>query len=461
MRRVLLTIALLATAATAPAQEQEPIRVWLTADSYAYLDHDSVSYVEFCSAIQRSDIQFEEIEGGFVGKTYLYFEVMDESGTVVDSSGKYLPIAVKFLEEAYRENVRIFDCSGSALPPQRYQVKLTVVDINTKRTGEATCDVEVRDYETDKLELSDIELAYRVEAVEDSSYSPLVKAGRKVIPNPNGYFSSDDSVLFFYAELYNLRTGEGDDEEFEIEIRMQDRYGYELKEFPTLRRRKPGKTAVITESVSLAGLPGGLYILQVQAKDLATGAKTVARERVSIVYSFEQLSPSMSAPDAWTEEDAELMAKVIKYISSKTEKDTYESLDLEGKKNFLARFWEDRNPNPGGRVNNYKNEIFRRFLYANYHFSTSLIDRNDGWRTDRGRIYVKYGEPDEIERHPSSMGTKPYQKWYYDRLAGQSGGDFLVFVDEDGYGDYRLVHATLRGEISNPDWEERLGTLDH
>ena len=54
------------------------------------------------------------------------------------------------------------------------------------------------------------------------------------------------------------------------------------------------------------------------------------------------------------------------------------------------------------------------------------------------------------------MGSKPYEVWHYDRLPDQKGNDRCLFVDEDGYGNYRLVHSTLRGEVSNPDWEARL-----
>lgn len=455
---VLLTaVFLMLLAGVAGAQDEKPIRVWLDATSYADIGVDSVSYVEYCYSFQRADIQFEEAEGGYVGRPYFYLEVRDEDGDMVDSLGKSLPIGVQFLEDAYNENLRLFDCMGSTLRPGKYQLKLTVIDLNTKRTGFATRGLEVKDYNSDKLQLSDLELALRIEAAQnDSIYSSLKKAGRKVIPNPSGYFSNEDSVLCFYAEVYNLTTDPSKNDEFEIEVRMKDRYGYELKEFPVKKHKKPGSTAVISEAVSLDGLPGGDYILQVEVKDLGSGRTATSRERVSLVYTFDQLSPTMSSADSFTEDDAVMMGNVIHYISSKDEKDTYKSLDLTGKKAFLTRFWEDRNPNPGSPVNTYKNEIFRRYLYANYYFSSTLVSRSDGWKTDRGRVYITYGEPDEIERHPSSMGEKPYQRWTYDRLPGQSGGDYFVFVDEDGYGNLRLVHSTLRGEISNPDWEERL-----
>ncbi len=84
----------------------------------------------------------------------------------------------------------------------------------------------------------------------------------------------------------------------------------------------------------------------------------------------------------------------------------YRDLDLEGKKAFLAQFWDRKNPKPGSPVNEFKNEIFRRFAYANQYYSTTLVSKDDGWKTDRGRIYITYGNPDNIERHPIFDGAE-------------------------------------------------------
>jgi GWxTD domain-containing protein len=458
MKQIAIVVLLLATCVPLWGQgTQTPIRVWVDAASYAYLQDDSSSYVEIYTSLHRADIQFEEVEGGFVGKTLLVAEISDRDGNVVDSVVKSLFIPVYYLEDAYKDDVRIFDCMGTLLAPGNYNLKLTVIDANTKREGFATSGLKVREFPRDKLAVSDIELAYRIEPVEsDSIFSSLVKADRRVVPNPNQYYSNEDSLIYFYLEVYNLAPPTSPDEEFIIEIDVRDQFGHELKDLPEFGRHKPGTSAVVSEAISLTGLPGGNYLLQVKVKDPGGNAKTETAKGFAIVYAFDQLSPTMEQADEFTEEDAELMEQVIHYISSSDEKKLYKQLDLEGKKNMLARFWDERNPEPGSKINAYKNEIFRRFMYANYYFSSTLLDRNNGWRNDRGRVYITYGEPDEIERNPSAMETKPWMRWNYDRLPGQSGGDFFIFVDEDGYGNYRLMHSTLRGEISNPDWEAKL-----
>lgn len=76
-----------------------------------------------------------------------------------------------------------------------------------------------------------------------------------------------------------------------------------------------------------------------------------------------------------------------------------------------------------------------------------------GWRTDRGRVFILYGKPDEVERHPSEGVIKPYEIWYYYQI--ENGVQF-VFVDKNGFSDYELVHSTKRGEFTDEGWERYL-----
>jgi len=455
--QVLGIIALLMLPLSLSAQVERPVRVWADGASYLYSGDSVMSYAEIYIAVQRADIQFEELEGTYYGKLYLYVEFENKSGDLVDSLGKWLAVPVNYLEDVYKQDVRIFDCILHFLPPGEYHVRVTAVDDNSKRSGLSTFEMRVKDFPTDKLTLSDIEFAYNIFALEDddSTYSSLNKYDRKVIPNPNGYFSNEDSLLYLFLEAYNFPELQSDESQFEVNIRLLDSYGYELRKYPAKQFERPGKSAVISQAVSLVGLPGGRYRLDVQVRDEATGQKASTHKSFMLIYAFDQLSPTMTSANLFSEEDARLMGKVIHYISTKEEKKLYKSLDLEGKQRFLERFWESKNQNPGSPINEFKNEVFRRFLYANEHFSTSLVKRSDGWKSDRGRIYVTYGEPDYVDRNPSVMETKPQERWEYYRIPGQSGGDYFIFVDESGYGDYQLVHSTLRGEISNPDWDRQ------
>ncbi len=139
-----------------------------------------------------------------------------------------------------------------------------------------------------------------------------------------------------------------------------------------------------------------------------------------------------------------------RYISSQKEEEVYSQLgSVDSKRMFMFKFWRERElENPG-----LQKEYYSRVKYANNHLEGP---GEKGWGTDRGRVYIVYGEPSETIRRTSSSGDEPFEIWIYHGLEG--GGRFL-FVDELGNDDYELVSSTVRGEIYDPTWDEYLHIL--
>jgi hypothetical protein len=82
--------------------------------------------------------------------------------------------------------------------------------------------------------------------------------------------------------------------------------------------------------------------------------------------------------------------------------------------------------------NEFKEEHYRRIAYTNEHYATSI----PGWKTDRGRIYIVYGPPDEKESHPSPV---PSEQWLYHFIEGVGKNVVVEFVDPARTGDYRMT----------------------
>jgi GWxTD domain-containing protein len=114
----------------------------------------------------------------------------------------------------------------------------------------------------------------------------------------------------------------------------------------------------------------------------------------------------------------------------------------EERDKFVEQFWQRRNPVPGSSENKSKAEHYRRIAYANTHFAAST----PGWKTDRGRIYIVYGPPDEVDGHPAAGDAKPFEFWRYHSIQerGVDRKDVdMTFVDVCSCGDYQLQsHAT-------------------
>ena len=102
----------------------------------------------------------------------------------------------------------------------------------------------------------------------------------------------------------------------------------------------------------------------------------------------------------------------------------------EQRRQFLA-FWANRDPTPGTPRNESMEQYYFRVAYANDRYGRL---RDSGWDTDRGEVFIRFGEPDVVEEHPFDYGTRPYQIWTYPSI-----GRRFIFVDETGSGDFQLL----------------------
>jgi GWxTD domain-containing protein len=144
----------------------------------------------------------------------------------------------------------------------------------------------------------------------------------------------------------------------------------------------------------------------------------------------------------WLNED-------VIYIISPEERSAFVHLTTnEEREQFIEQFWQRRNPDPDSAENTFKEEHYRRIAYTNEHYASGI----PGWKTDRGRIYIMWGPPDEIDSHPSggsydrpsnegggSTSTFPFEDWRYRYLEGIGEDVNIEFVDPTMTGEYHLT----------------------
>ncbi|HLW77319.1 MAG TPA: GWxTD domain-containing protein [Bryobacteraceae bacterium] len=171
-----------------------------------------------------------------------------------------------------------------------------------------------------------------------------------------------------------------------------------------------------------------------RASSLAIAPIVLAILAAGTALAWQQAAPGHPAPtpyDKWISED-------VVYIVTAGERAQWNKLtsDADHEK-FIDAFWLRRDPTPGTPENEFREEHYRRIAYSNEHFPGS--NALPGWKTDRGRIYIIYGPPDEIESHPASNGAPPFDKWRYRYIDGVGSNVIMEFVDATGTGDYRLT----------------------
>src|ERR1700733_6945913 len=139
----------------------------------------------------------------------------------------------------------------------------------------------------------------------------------------------------------------------------------------------------------------------------------------------------------------------VVYIITDEERAAFKRLASdEERESFIESFWLRRDPTPDTEENEFKEEHYRRIAYTNDHYASGI----PGWKTDRGRIYIMYGPPDEIEDHSSggtyerppeegggTTSTYPFQQWRYRWIEGVGTNIIIEFVDPTMSGEFRMT----------------------
>lgn len=143
------------------------------------------------------------------------------------------------------------------------------------------------------------------------------------------------------------------------------------------------------------------------------------------------------------------LEKDVTYVITDEERKAFKKLATDDERErFIEEFWRRRDPDPDTDENEFKEEYYERIAYANEHFASGI----PGWKSDRGRIWIMYGKPDERETHPmggnyerpsyeggGSTTTYPFEVWFYRYLPGVGSGVEIEFVDPTGSGEYRIA----------------------
>ncbi|HKO96901.1 MAG TPA: GWxTD domain-containing protein [Pyrinomonadaceae bacterium] len=145
------------------------------------------------------------------------------------------------------------------------------------------------------------------------------------------------------------------------------------------------------------------------------------------------------------------LEKDVTYVITDEERRAFKRLQTDDEREkFIEEFWRRRDPDPDTDENEFKEEYYERIAYANEHFASGI----PGWKSDRGRIWIMYGKPDERETHPMGGGyerpsyqgggsttTYPFEIWFYRHLPGVGSGVEIEFVDPTGSGEYRIARS--------------------
>ncbi len=418
---------------------------------------NDLTLLELYISVPRNEIEHRKEDSQYRGiyeiGVNIYF-----GDSLLSTSTKQMVDRANSLDEITKRQL-LFNIFSFSIQKGDYKIQTRVTDQFRNIGGWYEQGVTITPFADTSLSVSDIQISTQI--VADQSSNPLVKNGYRIIPYPSKLFGIELPVLYYYLEIYNLSTMDaGEDSTYRVQLSVIDMNGNVITEVPSVNKKRVAASIIEVGQINAANLFSGNYKIKLDVTDQATG-KTVSGEKgfsvyrpVDFITENKLETPIVKRIDDMyagiTEEEIDKQFEYCYFIVTKEEKNVYQKLDLDGKRGFMTEFWVKHNNNPLVPANLYRDEYLRRINYANMNFSHG---GREGWKMDSGRIYIKYGEPDDIDRYPSSLDVNPYEVWKY---YGVEGGVEFYFVDEVGMGEMRLVHSTAVDEIQDYDWQRYL-----
>lgn len=371
------------------------------------IENSDSSRVDVFIQVPYSNIQFLKTGETYSGRYSINLRLLesDETRVISEQIWDESLSAAKFAQTTSKENFNLSQRSF-LLKPGEYSLICDLEDLESNKTAQVKSKLVVREF-ADSLDASDILIVYKV--IRD-------KNKEKIVPNVARVLSSEVTELPFYFEVYS-----DTEQEIMLEYIVKNVKGNYLINQTAPVTLKPGKNTFFQ---TMSGVKFYLGTYSISIKIIGDGWEgTLGRTKI-----FDSILAGLPA----TVVDVDKAAQQMLYIAENEDIDEIVELnDYEEKVHLFLDFWKQRDPTPNTENNEVMNEYYRRVDYANKKFKSYF----EGWKSDMGWIYITLGTPNYVLRQPNVMDTKPYEVWeYYDLNRS------FTFVDETGFGHYRLIN---------------------
>jgi len=359
-------------------------------DVYIKIAHDMLQFV-------RSDNLFE-------ASLELNLSIIDEHDKLVERKVVYLHHSVKSFDLTNSRKNFMISTISTELTPGEYRLTVSLSDQESKRQFTKKTIVVLKGSD-DPFNISDIILANSTELIlgQNAPLNPLV----------NGRLFDQDASLFCFMDLFRLDPLT----ETDIKYSVFNAGGKEVFRDST--------TIIGGEKLSSFFLPVdctemtiGKYKLMVKVSQLNQTVECDTEFKIN----YNGLPTSI--------EDVDLAIRQLSIVADKKDINRLSKYPIHEKEEELVNYWDINFPSPDEAVNGKMIEYYLRVSNANIQFGNG----SGGWKTDRGRVLVKYGNPTNIERQSVVDNSVPYEIWNYSHLSKR-----FIFRDDHGFGDYRLV----------------------
>lgn len=376
---------------------------------------------------------------------------------------KYILNSLEFNDGKF-VSTSLIDKKRFVLESGVYTLEAYFTDINSTET-KSIQETFILDENQEDLFISDISfIDHYAKSEENNLYT---KNGFHLTPYVLNFFSENINKLIFYAEIYNLNHILIENAEAELSYSIK-KYKSDLPLNSTFSNKiplKPHNVNILFAEFNIESLPTGNYELVVEIRKKNTEllaikkvffqrSKTVALAALS-TENYQSLSIENTFVNNFTLQELSFQMRALLADASSNEAITIKTLlnqkDEQLMKQYFYNYWNNKNPlNPEAEWKAYNNLI----ITVNDMFATCLGRGSYGFETDRGRVYMKYGKPNQRNQRIFDSEHYPHEIWhYYQTKDGKQNNVKFVFLNRElACDNYKLVHSNALGEILNNQW---------
>ncbi|MCD6181196.1 MAG: GWxTD domain-containing protein [Candidatus Cloacimonetes bacterium] len=410
-------------------------------DANRFLDDSGITVIEVNYKIPYRDLLFNRTDQGFTADITIAVSLQQQGNTVYS----FDPMPAKIILE--NEDMTKTDngyLDKIVLPMKRDGYDL-LVQITDTGSNESTSEVVPLPLLAPDGLISDLEMSAAIVADTSSYRARFIRGGMRFDVEPHHIFDNTrHSSFFIYFEIRNFgldAQGVSDLSESVVVMRNGE-------EVETLSGKINKSSALINriKEIQISDYEPGLYNIIMIVTDEITGKTMQVQDYFSVIEHSGHLTRMLN--------DLEKEFKLVQYFLPDVKKSTWDGLSEKGKRNFINRFWVSRDYEPSTTKNEFYDDIKERLAYTNQHFSFF----SDGWESDRGRLYIKYGKPDETKKGETEFSlqsqSRDYIIWRYEGTRQTS----YIFMDNSGTGNFRLIYSGKdETETTQPNYRDLLG----
>ena len=426
---------------------------------------ENKSYIETYLSFDANSVKLIQDENNkYFGELDVYIEITKSNEIIFND---HYSLKSPFFEDSIANNLLFIDQHRIAIENGAYLLTIKVKDIHSENNALVHREEIKMEFEENKLAFSGIALIEKYK--KTIKENKLSKSGYDLTPYVSNFFPPTENTLSFYFEIYNTNKYFSSEKRYLLNTYIETfETNVPLFDFTKSKRMEAKDIQTNLFTFPIEKLPTGNYNLVCEIKDVENNSilqKKLFFQRSSPKYdkSMNDIS-SVDIEGTFAEQitNIDSMLLYIDYlypISTILENTFAENQkrynDLLLMQKFFLNFWKGRSPfNPAQEWQNYHTVVKR----VNEEFRNARID---GYRTDRGRVFLQYGAPNSRHKVDNSSANLPYEIWHYYKLKTQSDCKF-VFVNEHlGIQDYRLSYSNVVGEVSNQQWDDRLEQSDN